>query len=96
MLGLKVIEITPSAVTAQIDMRPELIGHYDHKWRSACEDDPLRGLVEPIWQTNTVLSFTQTGLPDAISPLGQAAGQVSLQQVVSKWVPKGMICNPTR
>ena len=30
MLGLKITSVTPERVTARIDMRNELIGHYDH------------------------------------------------------------------
>ena len=29
-LGLRVVSLTPSLVTARIDMRPELVGHYGY------------------------------------------------------------------
>lgn len=31
VLGLKITSVTPERVTARIDMRNELIGHYDHQ-----------------------------------------------------------------
>jgi acyl-coenzyme A thioesterase PaaI-like protein len=35
MLGLKLVRVTPEGVAARIEMRPELVGHYDYAIGSA-------------------------------------------------------------
>jgi hypothetical protein len=66
------------------------------KWRAACEDDSLWGLMAPQWRSTTELAFTQTGLPDTAAPLGQPAGEVLVKVVNGAWVPFGMVCSPAK